>query len=541
MPERSRFETGSWSALALILAILLVVNLISINLFSRVDLTEGKIFSLSPASQNVVRNLDDRLIVKMYFTKDLPPPYNGYIRYVKDQLEEYQAYAQGKLKLELIDPSEEGKEIEAEKYGIPPLQVNAMENDKIEIKKVYMGLVLLFEDQKEVIPVIQNISGLEYEITSSIKRLSSRLLPPIGILVGQDGPDLDNELANLNQELSRQYRVKRINLEAGDAIPSDLNVLIILGPKKEFSEWEKYAIDQFVMRGGKLALWLNHVQVDIQQGVVEAQKIGIEELLRSYGVDIKDNLVIDLQCNRVAITQQQQGFVYQNVVNYPFFPAASDFDKNSMAVKDLGAISFYFVSSLEPNSALNQNVKFDPIVRSSKNSGTQPVPCDINPFRKFNQEDFNQSGLVLAAALQGSFSSYFTHKQIPLPPAGTVSPKSTIYSSPPTRFIVVGDADLVTDQNIKETDNLTFFLNVADWLSQDEALIAIRSKQVAARPLKEISPSGKRLVKYGNTLGLPVLVILFGVARWQIKKSMKKKMKSFHREETKSDGKNSTP
>jgi gliding-associated putative ABC transporter substrate-binding component GldG len=533
MPGRSRFETGSWSALALILAILLVINLISLYLFSRVDLTEGKIFSLSPASQNVVRNLDDRLLVKMYFTKDLPPPYNGYVRYVKDQLEEYQAYAQGKLKLELIDPIGEGKEMEAEKYGIPPLQVNAMENDKIEIKKVYMGLVLLFEDRKETIPVIQNISGLEYEITSTIKRLSNRLLPPIGILVGQDGPDLDNQLAGLNKELSRQYRIKRINLEAGEAIPPDLYVLIIIGPKKEFSEWEKYAIDQFIMRGGKLAFWLDHVQVDIQQGKAKTQKVGLEELLENYGVDIKDNLVIDLQCNRVAISQQQSGFVYQNVVNYPFFPAASDFDLTSLVVKDLGAISFSYVSSLEPSSALAKNALFDPLVRSSKNSGTQVVPCDINPFRKFNQEDFNQSGLILAAALQGRFSSYFAHKEMPNPPAGTDSPESTLYSSPLTRFVVVGDADLVTDQNIKGTDNLTFFLNVADWLSQDEALIAIRSKQVASRPLKEITPGTKRLVKYGNTLGLPLLVILFGVVRWQVKQRKKRKVAPILREETK--------
>ncbi|HEX7401259.1 MAG TPA: GldG family protein, partial [candidate division Zixibacteria bacterium] len=170
MQEKLRFEMGSWTTLVLIVAILLVFNLISVNLFTRLDLTEGRVFSLSPATQNVLKNLDDRLIAKMYFTKDLPPPYNGYARYLKDQLEEYQAYAQGKLKLEMIDPSEEGKEMEAQRYGVPPLQVNAMENDKIEIKKVYMGLVLLFEDRKEVIPVVQNIAGLEYDLTSTIKR-----------------------------------------------------------------------------------------------------------------------------------------------------------------------------------------------------------------------------------------------------------------------------------------------------------------------------------------------------------------------------------
>ncbi len=524
MPDRSGFDMGSKATLALIVAILLVLNLISINLFSRLDLTEGKIFSLSPASQKVLRNLDDRIIAKMYFTKDLPPPYNGYARYLKDQLEEYQAYSKGKLKLEMIDPSEEGKEMEAQRYGIPPLQVNAMENDKIEIKKVYMGLVFLFEDRKEVIPVVQNVSGLEYDLTSAIKRLSNRLLPVIGFLVGQDGPDLDNELNTLNQALSRQYRVRRINLDEGNSIPSDVDVLIVLGPKKKFSEWGEYAIDQFLMRGGKLAFCLNHIQVDVQRGVVEKQELGIEELLKNYGINLQDNLVIDLQCNRVAITQQQQDIMYQNVINYPFFPAATDFDKNSMMVKDLGAVSLYFVSSLEPSLISNKNIRFDPLVRSSKNSGTQAVPCDVNPFREFSQGDFGKSNLVLAATLQGNFTSYFAGKEKPPLPSGTVSPESTLSSSPQTRLVVVGDADLVTDQSIKGTDNLTFFLNMVDWLSQDEALIAIRSKQVTTRPLKEVSPGTKKLVKYGNTLGLPFLVILFGVVRWQIRQRAKRKI-----------------
>ncbi len=525
MQEKLRFEVGSWTTLVLIAAILLVLNLISVNLFTRLDLTEGRVFSLSPATVKVLRNLDDRLIAKMYFTKDLPPPYNGYARYLKDQLEEYQAYAKGKLKLEMIDPAEEGKEMEAQRYGVPPLQVNAMENDKIEIKKVYMGLVLLFEDRKEVIPVVQNISGLEYDLTSAIKRLTSRFLPSVGYLTGQEGPDLDKDLTYLNQALSRQYRVRRINLVEGNPIPADVGVLIILGPKKEFSEEEEYAIDQFLMRGGKLAFLLNHVQVDVQRGSMEKQNLGIEDLLKNYGIAIQDNLVTDLQCSRVAISQQQQGFIYQNVVSYPFFPAATDFDKNNMMVKSLGTISFYFVSSLDPaTSGSGKNVRFDPLIRSSKNSGIQTVPCDVNPYRKFSQADFRQSNLTLAATLQGNFSSYFTGKEKPSLPSGTSSPESTLYSSPPTRMVVVGDADWVTDQNIRGTDNLTFFLNMVDWLSQDEALIAIRSKQVSARPLKEISVGAKRLVKYGNTLGLPFLVILFGVVRWQVRKRYKKSM-----------------
>ncbi len=521
MREKFRYGVRSAATLFLILAILLVLNLISVNLFARLDLTEGKVFSLSKASKNVVRNLNDRLIVKMYFTKDLPPPYNSYVRYLKDQLEEYQAYAGGKLKLEMIDPTDEEKELEAQGYGIPPLQVNALEDDKIEIKKVYMGLVLLFEDRKEVIPVLQNISGLEYELTSTIKRLSARILPSIGFLVGKDGPDLYSELTYLNQALSRHYRVKRINLDEGDPIPKDVSVLIILGPKKKFSEWEKYGIDQFLMRGGKLAFLLNHIDVDLQQAVAQRQDLGLEEFLGNYGIKINHDLVIDLQCKRIGVTQQRGAFTVQNIINYPFFPISTDFDENSLIVKDLGTLSFNFVSSLDLSSTSAKGLRFCPIVRSSNRSGTQVAPFDVNPYKKFAQEDFSENALILAATLQGSFKSYFSDMDKSELEAEIGFVDSIMTQSPETRLVIVGDADFVTDQNITGTDNLTFFLNMVDWLSQDEALIAIRSKQVTTRPLKEISPGARKLIKYGNTFGLPFLVILFGVVRWQIRRQVK--------------------
>lgn len=523
MKEKFRYGVGSALTLVLILAILLVLNLISVNLFARLDLTEGNVFSLSRASKDVVRSLNDRLIVKMYFTKDLPPPYNSYVRYLKDKLEEYQAYAGGRLKLEMIDPGEEGKELDAQRYGIPPLQVNAMENDKIEIKKVYMGMVLLFEDKKEVIPVVQDVSGLEYELTSTIKRISTMFLPSVGFLIGKDGPDLDADLTYLNQALSRHYRVRRINLDEGDRIPIDVRVLVILGPKRGLSTWEKYGIDQYLMKGGKLALLLNHIDVDIQQALAKKQDLGIEDFLGNYGIKINDDLVIDWQCNRIGVTQQRGMYTVQNIMNYPYFPLATDFNRENLMVKDLETVSFNYVSSLDSSLASTKGLWFEPIIRSSKNSGIQVAPFDVNPLRQFAPEDFAQGPLVLGAAIQGSFKSYFSDVDQSQLESEIGYVESTLTQSPENRLVVVGDADFIMDKNLRGNDNLAFFLNMVDWLTQDEALIGIRSRQVTSRPLKDVSPGGKKLIKYGNTFGLPFLVIAFGVVRWQIRRQVRRK------------------
>jgi gliding-associated putative ABC transporter substrate-binding component GldG len=369
--------------------------------------------------------------------------------------------------------------------------------------------------------VVQTVSGLEYELTSAIKRLSARMLPSIGFLVGKDGPDLDTDLTFLNQALARQYKVEKINLDEGERIGADVRVLVVLGPKTKLSGYEKYWIDQFVMRGGKLAFLLNHIQVDIQQGTAERQNLELEDFLANYGIRINDDLVIDLQCNRIGVSQRQGPYTMQNIVNYPFFPIATEFDQNSLIVKDLGTVCFNFASSLDSSLASSKGIRFDPIVWSSKSSGVQSAPFDINPFKEFGREDFAAGGQILAATLQGSFKSNFADKELSEIQAEVGFVDSVLTESPETRMVVTADADFISDRNVRGTDNLAFFLNMVDWLSQDEALIAIRSKQVSPRPLKEISAGAKKLIKYGNTFGLPLLVILFGVIRWQVRRRVK--------------------
>jgi gliding-associated putative ABC transporter substrate-binding component GldG len=347
------------------------------------------------------------------------------------------------------------------------------------------------------------------------------VLPTIGFLVGKEGPDLDTELTFISQALARQYKVMKINLDEGEKIGASVRVLVILGPKIKLSEYEKYWIDQFLMRGGKLALLLNHIQVDIQQGTAERQNLELEDFLENYGIRINDDLVIDLQCNRIGVAQKQGPYTVQNIVNYPFFPMATDFDQNSLIVKDLGTVCFNFASSLDPSSASARGIRFDPIIRSSERSGVQSAPFDVNPFKQFGREDFAAGGQILAATLQGSLKSNFADKDLEEIQAEVGFIDSVLTESPETRMVVAGDADFIVDRNLRGTDNLAFFLNMVDWLSQDEALIAIRSKQVTPRPLKEISAGAKKAVKYGNTFGLPFLVILFGVVRWQVRKRVK--------------------
>jgi hypothetical protein len=190
---------------------------VSSNLFGRIDLTDGRIYSLNDASKRIVGKLDDTFLVKAYFSKNLPSPYNANSKYVQDKLEEYRAYGKGRFRFEFVDPGDDAKlEEEAQKHRIPPVQVQVVEQDQFQAKKAYMGLVFLYQDRQETIPVVDNPIGLEYEVTSAIKKLTSDddQLPVVGFLSGHGEPGLDR-LSIVQQVFAKQYRLQDVNLADG--------------------------------------------------------------------------------------------------------------------------------------------------------------------------------------------------------------------------------------------------------------------------------------------------------------------------------------
>ena len=524
MRQKGQLNINSATAFLLVVGIVIVLNLVSLNMFQRLDLTEGHVFSLSKASKEAVRDLDDRLIVKAYFSADLPPPYNNQARYLKDKLDEYKAYSKGKFQYEFIDPgSEEKLEKEARSYRIPPLQVNAVEEDKIEIKQVYMGLAMLYEDKSEVMPVIRRVQGLEYDLTAAIKRITSMELMSVGFLTGHDEPDLMKDLSNISGSLQRQYTVIPVNLSDGSMVPENVAVLIIAAPQSPFSEWEKYAIDQYIMGGGKVAFLIDKVKADISTSTAEPLTLELDDWLRSYGISIHNDLIYDALNTPINITRRQGFITISNQINYPFFPKVTTFNRANAIVKDLENMSLYFVSSLDTNAASIQGLEIEPLAYSSAKSGVQRGRYDINPLQHtFQPLPYNQRHFVLAAAIKGTFKSFFADKDIPQVEGGAVETLDKLTESVENRMIVVGDGDFVRDAYRMNQSSVTFFLNIVDWLAQDEDLIAIRSKTITDRPLKEISPGSRKAVKYVNVLGTPFLVIVVGLIHWRMRRSKKR-------------------
>ncbi len=521
MDQKVRKGLGQLTSVPLVVAVVIAVNLIGLFLFTRLDITDERLYSLSDASKRLAESLDDPVVCKLYFSEEIPAPYNANARYLKDQLYEYRAYSGGQLRFEFIDPVKTDREQEAQSLGIPPLQVQAIEKDKMELKKVYMGLAFLYEDKKEVIPVVQSTRNLEYEISSAIRKVTADKVPLVGLLAGHGEPERASGLEVLTDAMGQLFEARPVRTAPGELIDSKIDVLLIIGPTESISSWDQYAIDQFLMRGGRMAVLYDPVVTQLQEQQAMDRQTNWPGFLAYYGIGFKPGLVIDSRCARIGVTQQQGYLRFQNIVEYPYMPQISQFNPDNMVGKSLEAVDFPFVSPLDSSKADGTGLTFVPICWSSERSGLRRAPYDISPMQQFPQADFQEPWQILAAAITGTFKTAFPSG----PPADSMINSAVLPPSlrevPDNRIIAVGDADCVSDNGLRNPANVAFIMNVIDWLTQEEGLIAIRSRNVTVRPLDEVSDGNRTLIKYANVFGPPMLVVLFGLWRWQSRRRAK--------------------
>lgn len=525
--KKKTWSITSISTLFMMIAILIVINLIGLRLFARADLTENKIYTLSKASRKVVANLEDRLTVKAYFTKDMPPPYNSNARYVKDALGDYRAYGGGNFYFEFVDPADEQKlEQEAQQYRIQPVQVNVMEKDNVQLKKAYMGLVLVYGEKHETLPLIQNVNNFEYEMTSAIKRLTAEKLAQVGFLGGFGTPDLGQDLRQVTTSLSKHYQVTPVNTLSGNSlISTDIGVLCIVQPEEALDEWAKFCVDQYLMQGGRVAWLLNKIKADPNTQMASQYNLNLDDMTRRYGFVVSNNLIMDLQASMIQVQQQQGMFSIVNMVRYPAFPEIRDFNQASPIVKDFQTMSVFYASAIDTTPAAGLGLTITPLFFSSEHTQVQQGRYDINPMAQFKREDFQAGRKVLGVALQGSFKSAFEGKPVPHPTdsMAAVPTLNIVTQSPETRMVAIGDGNFVQGQYAQGGPGLVLFLNTVDWLAQEDDMIAIRAREAAIRPLKaDISDGTKQTVKYANMFGPPALVLLLGLFRWSARRNRRR-------------------
>ena len=535
------------NALAFILVvfgIIALVNFLSSRRFIRADLTADKLYTVSQSTKKVLKRLDDIVTIDVYFSRQ--PPRVAQIRQsVRDMLEEYRAFSKN-VQINFIDPTtdDEAQKQKLRFMGIPEIQVNVIEKDKAETANVYMGIAILYEDKKEVLPVVQTTANLEYDLTSAILKVTSKEVKTLGFLAGHDELDVfDQAFGPLRQELSKQYDVRKVPIDAGKAIDADVATLIIAGPKKELTEREKYEIDQFIMRGGRVCFLIDPILVQYEGLNVNPLKTGLNDLLEHYGVKLNDNLVLDVSMGQLIYSQGfmtvTTGYAYfikvMRQYQYRTGETSAGLSQDSIITNQLESLMLPWASSLELLSQGDASVEMVALAKTSRGGWTAQSPYNISPTnRQFQPPGSVQQAHTVAVSLSGVFKSFYAGKVIP--PAESSESEDTMIAKPAeeeratktdseaTQIVVVGNSQFLQQGR---PDGQLFFLNTIDWLTLGEELINIRSHGITERPLKEISESEKFFLKFINIAGVPILVVAFGLVRFILRRRAKRLVEAY--------------
>ena len=354
----------------IILGIVMVINYLSTVWFSRLDLTEGKEYTVSPATRKIMKGLDDIINIKVYCSKNLPQQLQRNVTNIKDMLAEYKAYGGKKLRISWVDPAEnESSRQEARSMGINEMQVQTIEKDKAQVVNGYLGIAVLFADRKEVLPFVQNLQNFEYDLTLAIMKVSRPTTPSVGILkidtlqalpeqiMRQIPKDKQQEertevkFAPLFEKLKDNYNVVTVdNIAKGTTIDSTLKALVIPGAAP-FSDRSLFEIDQYFMKGGKLIVLANGMKVDMNSyyGPMAANVDSkLLDMLQFYGVKVNHDMVVDASCGQVQIPQKIGPFTGYVAVPYPYFVriGSDGFNRSNPAVTPLSEVIMPWPSSL---------------------------------------------------------------------------------------------------------------------------------------------------------------------------------------------------
>lgn len=508
----------TWIQIGLIFLIVILLNLLAINFVWRLDMTSDNQYTLSKASVDIAKELTDPITIEIYFSEGLPPQLAQVKQQFQSFLEEFGAYSGGNIEFKFINPNEnEELEMQAQQKGIQPVVIDVRERDQISQKRAYLGALFKYGEKQEIIPIVQPGAAMEYLIASTVKKLTTSKKPKVGLFTGAESLP-QAQMPQLIGMISELYEIKEvINLDTDSTeVPADIDILMVIGSKAELNNFELYHLDQYLMRGGKIIFAVERIHTEIQRGLANVNNNKLERLLSTYQISVSPNLIVDAQSGSVGIQEHSGIFNFVNQVQYPYLPIISSFADHPIS-SGLESILFQFVSTV--NSVSNDSlISITPLAFSSAKSGIRVGNFNISPMQDWNNRNFTESGLVVAALAEGSFPSYF---------ADNDTLRSERERSIETAIMVIGDASFLDNgigqqQQRMPDDNINLVANAVDYLADESGLSELRTKGITNRPIEILEDSTKTTLKYANVF-LPIfLVIGYGFIRYQRRKAQRR-------------------
>jgi ABC-type uncharacterized transport system involved in gliding motility auxiliary subunit len=493
-----KYEHLIYSAIGLIALFLLLVavNFLLSRVPGRLDLTEGNLYTLSPGTKKILRGLQSPVRVKLYVSQgeSVPVQLRGFAQRVEDLVREFKGVAGSNLIVERYNPRPDSEEEDAAQLdGIEPQQLFTGE-------QFYLGVAVNQLERKQSIPAIspQRERLLEYDLVRAIARVGSTERPKVGLMAGL--PVLgerfnpftrqSSEPWVLANELKREFEVKEVPLTAKE-IDKDLNVLLLIHPRDAPPSTE-YALDQFVMRGGKLIAFVDPYayfdQAPTMPGMPQMPSSStLPTLFKAWGLSMEPGKVI-----ADVVFGSGGGARYTPTV---LSLNRTAFSRDDIVTGQIETLLYAFGGAFEVK--LPEHLKATELVKSSPNS---MLVDSLNATKSGDEatRGFKPSGnaMPLALRLTGKFKTAFPEglKEDEKKPAAAGTP--ALRESPENSVIVVADVDMLADGAavdvqdvfgrkivVPSNGNLAFALGMVEQFAAGDDLISLRSRAASFRPL----------------------------------------------------------
>lgn len=554
--------------LALSLVAIILINLISNFVFHRIDLTAEKRYSLSPVTKDLIKNLDDIVYFKVYLDGEFPAGFKRLRNETREMLDELRSYSDN-IQYEFIDPTAiKDKKDRNNLYrslsskGLEPTELQVRKDDGTSQQVIFPGALVSYKgteipmqlliSQVNTAPEVvlnNSIQGLEYNISTTIRKLSRALNMKIAFIEGQ-GELKAPEVADITHSLSEYYEVERVAIngqinaltehDTKDStkvqIRNKFAAIIIAKPDSAFNEKDKFIIDQYIMHGGKVLWLIDPVAASMDSSLQNTgetmgltQDLKLQDQLFHYGARLNNNLVMDLSACPIPIKTGQIGNQPQfEFFPWYFFPIISP-HSNHPIVNNLNSVRGEFMSTIDTIAVAG--VKQTILLTTSDYSRIINTPALISLRylkKKPDPRAFTGPPAAVAVLLEGKFPSLYQRR---MPPEITDNPAfGFMGESKPTKMIVISDGDVIHnyfdikrgvpmplgyDRYTRQTfGNSDLIMNAINYLCDDSGLISVRSRELKLRLLDGTRTEKDKLMLQVINSVLPILlVVLFGIGR----------------------------
>ncbi len=556
-------RTSHFVQLAIIIAIVLVINVIAHFLYFEIDLTDDRRFTLSKSTKNIVASADDNITIKVLLDGEFPAGFKRLQNSVKDILDNLRDI-NPKIVYEFEDPNEgtslvvERKRKQLIEDKLVPINLSYSDGSQLVQKAVFPFAIITYKGKKQIVNLLEeqklgddedvilnkSVSLLEYKFAYAFQKMQADRSK--NILFTQGNGELEiSQTFRLESELRKFHKVGRISLDTLMKLDSTIDLVIVASPNSSFTLQNLFKLDQYVMHGGKILWLMDKFPVSLDsinkyKFYVPTENVtGLDDMLFKYGVRIMPDLIMDLECSQIPQVVGMAGDKPQTRLfpwNYHLAVASENVHP---IVNNIDRVNMFFPSSidtLKTEGKVNKTI----LLKSSKYSRTQLAPFRLTfEMLKVNPDPskYNNGKKPVAVLLEGEFESFFNNRLTP-EFQNTLNAIGVKFKakSKMTSQIVVSDSDFaknLVNAATNETEdigfnkwerrfykgNKDFLLNSIEYLLDENNILESRSKEIKLRLLDSVKTKGEKTKWQLINVLLPVLLlIVFGVIFTYIRK-----------------------